>query len=80
MKRGEWRALGSLENQFAVLMNDDDKEGHNDKMAPASEAVVPQEDHDWVHVLIKKKTLKREKNDIRNSWLVGVSIRDASGL
>ena len=53
MKRGEWRALCSLENRFAVMMNVDE-EGHDDNEAPASETVVPQEDNDWVHVLNKK--------------------------
>ena len=67
VKRGEWRALCSLENRFAVLMNDDE-EGHDDNEAPASESVVPQEDEDWVHVLNKKKTMKGESKKLRNRW------------
>ena len=50
----EWRPLRSLENQFAALMNDD-KEGHNDTEAAASETVVPQEDNK------RKSTVSRWK-------------------
>ena len=60
MKRGEWRALCSLENRFAVLTNVDE-DGHDDNEAPGSETVAPQEDNDWVHVLNKKKDDERRK-------------------
>ena len=60
VKIGEWRALCSLENRFAVLTNVDE-EGRDDNEAPAWETVVPQEDNDWVHVPKQEKDLERRK-------------------
>ena len=69
VKRGWWQTSCSLENQFAVLWNEDE-EDHDDDEAPGLQNLVPQDDSDWVHMLnMKKRTVKREHKNTRNRWI-----------
>ena len=48
----------------------EDEEDHYDNEAAGLQKVVPQDDHDWVHVLKKKKkTVRREQKNTRNRWM-----------
>ena len=64
----EWRPLRSLENQFAALMNDD-KEGHNDTEAAASETVVPQEDNKRKSTVSRWKPQSRKEEEGGKLWI-----------
>ena len=49
VKRGGWQTSCSLENLFAVLVNEDE-EDHDDDETPVLQNLVPQDDNDWVHL------------------------------
>ena len=69
VKRGGWQLSCSLENRFAVLVNEDE-EDHDDVEAPGLQNLGPQDDNDWVHLSnMKKRKVKREHKNTRNRWI-----------